>query len=173
MKLHLVAINEKLYTAGKNSFKEFPDVEIILGDILKVAEGCIVSPANSYGFMDGGIDRQYTEFFGLTPQQNIQERIARREEGYLPVGSAILVKTGHKKIPYMISSPTMISPGAVPASNTFYAMAAILNCYERNKQYIDKIYCPGLATGTGRVAPEIATDEMAHAYHKWLSVKCD
>jgi O-acetyl-ADP-ribose deacetylase (regulator of RNase III) len=85
----------------------------------------------------------------------------------IPVGASILVQTNHPKIPYMIAAPTMITPGAVPASHCFYAMIAILNAASRNHKVVKQVFCPGLATHTGRVAPEMAAEEMAKAYRKW------
>ena len=170
MKLHLVDINTDLITEWEKAFSEFENVTVQCADILTVAENTIVSPANSYGFMDGGIDRLYTDFFGLRPQTEIQQYIATREEGFLPVGAAVLVNTGHKKVPFMISAPTMMSLGAVPPSNCFYAMAAILFVADKHKKdKVTDIYCPGLATLTGRVAPDIAAVEMANAYRKWVN----
>ncbi len=36
----------------------------------------------------------------------------------------------------------------------------------QNRHVIKEVYCPGLGTGTGRVAPETAAKEMAAAYRK-------
>ena len=171
MNLNLVDINNELVDAWSREFSEFESVSVLQSDILKVAKNTIVSPANSYGFMDGGIDRMYTEYFGLLPQTMLQERIKHREEGYLPVGASILVHTGHQEIPYMIAAPTMITPSAIPPSNCFYAMAAVLQAAERNSKVVTDVYCPGLGTLTGRLDVDIAAKEMAHAYSKWLSIQ--
>lgn len=167
MELLLVAIDEDLALAWEDAFAAFPEVRILEGDILALAENTIVSPANSYGFMDGGIDRLYTDFFGLRPQTEVQERIARRPEGLLPVGAAELVETGHARIPFMIAAPTMVSPDPVDRANAFFAMSAVLQTAAKHPSLVRKVFCPGLATGTGRVAPEFAAEEMAHAYRKW------
>jgi len=167
MELWLVDKNPELIEAWQEKFEDFDDVYIECGDILDIAENTIVSPANSRGYMDGGIDLQYTNFFGLKPQQEIQELITLRAENCLPVGTAVLVKTGNEKIPYMISAPTMISPGPVNASNAFFAMSAILQVAHINQNIVKKVFCPGLATGIGRVPYENAAHEMAFAYRKW------
>lgn len=167
MELWLVDINSELVAAWKKAFAEFYEVQIRHDNILAVAENTVVSPANSYGFMDGGLDELYTNFFGLTPQTKLQAAIKHRPEGYLPVGSSILVHTGGDRIPYMICAPTMILPEPVPAHHSFYAMAAVLNAASRHSDIVKKVFCPGLATGIGRVAPEDAALEMANAYRKW------
>ncbi|MCP4351783.1 MAG: AraC family transcriptional regulator [Desulfobacterales bacterium] len=167
MELWLVDIDASLIKAWKSEFAGFEDVFIIEGDILQFAENTIVSPSNSYGFMDGGIDRLYTEFFGLKPQEEIQKQIQHRTEGYLPVGTALLVKTGNKKIPFMIAAPTMLSPGPVNSVNSFFAMSALLQIAHKNRNIVKKVFCPGLGTGIGRVLPNTAAWEMANAYRKW------
>ncbi len=169
MQLHLTDINPSLVRAWEQEFSDFPTVLVHEANILEIAENTIVSPANAYGFMDGGIDRLYTDHFGLRAQEEIQRHIESRDEGYLPVGAAVVVTTGHATVPYMISAPTMMSPEAVPASNCFYAMAAVLNAASRHSEVIESIYCPGLATGTGRVEESLAAAEMAKAYAKWQS----
>jgi O-acetyl-ADP-ribose deacetylase (regulator of RNase III) len=166
MRLHFVDCNPEIVRAWKNAFARHPEIDISEGDILTVATTCVVSPANSYGFMDGGIDAQYTQFFGLRPQTELQHHIATR--GELPVGASVVVRTGHGRIPYMICAPTMRTPGAVPKANAFYAMAAVLNAAARNHELLPDVFCPGLCTGTGRVSAADAASEMAHAYAKWL-----
>ena len=136
-------------------------------DILSIAENTMVLPANSYGFMDGGIDLVYTNYYSLQPQTEIQELIARREEDYLPVGAAVPVKIGHKKIPYVIAAPTMMMPGPVAPYHAFFAMSAILKTAYNNHTDVTIVFCPGLATGIGNVPPESVAKEMAHAYRKW------
>src|SRR5687767_4332480 len=99
MKLFLVDIQPLLVKAWRVEFNPFSDVEIICCDILEVAENTIVSPANGHGIMDGGIDLAYSDFFGPYMQDNVFEAISHCPEGYLPVGSAKLVDTGHSRIP--------------------------------------------------------------------------
>ena len=55
-RLHLVDLEDSLVQAWRAEFAAFPEVEVAEGDILAVARGAIVSPANSQGHMDGGID---------------------------------------------------------------------------------------------------------------------
>ena len=93
MNLHLVDINLTVVEAWRSAFRQYPEVSIQQENILAVAEGTIVSPANSYGFMDGGIDAVYLKFFGLRIQSAVQEAIARRPNGMLPVGACIVVRS--------------------------------------------------------------------------------
>lgn len=38
---------------------------------------------------------------------------------------------------------------------------------------IENVYCPGLATLTGMVPPELAANEMANAYRDWKQTRQD
>jgi O-acetyl-ADP-ribose deacetylase (regulator of RNase III) len=164
MHLWLVDINRELVDAWHKEFEGFKNVFIECADILEIAENTIVSPVNSFGFMDGGIDQQYTDYFGLKPQEEVQAMIRQLSDGYLPVGAAVLVKTGNKRIPYLISAPTMVTPGPVDVANVFFAMSAVLKVAYTNREFVNKVYCPGLATGVGCVLVDLAAKEMASAY---------
>jgi O-acetyl-ADP-ribose deacetylase (regulator of RNase III) len=166
MKLFLVDQQSELVAHWKKEFALFPEVSVVCGNILSLAHNAIVSPANSYGYMDGGIDELYVQYFGIQIQDRVQDAISRRQEGYLPVGASLVVKTGHPKIPYLVVSPTMIIPEPVPPSNCFFAMAATLSTVSRIAA-ITHLFCPGLATGTGQVPFDAAAEEMANAYSKW------
>ena len=167
MLLHFVDIELPVACALRRAFAAHSEVLVTNGDILAIAKNTIVSPANGYGIMDGGIDGAYTEYFGLRPQTELQTAIARRPNGILPVGASIVVRTGDNRIPYMICAPTMETPGPIPAQNCFYAMAAVLNAASRHVDLIEEVYCPGLGTNTGRVSAELAANEMEAAYRKW------
>jgi O-acetyl-ADP-ribose deacetylase (regulator of RNase III) len=167
MEIYLVDIEIELVESWKKEFYNFPEINIICGDILSLAENTIVSPANSYGYMDGGIDKLYIDYFGSQLQGIVVDAILRRQEGLLPVGASLIVPTTHEKVPYMIVSPTMEIPGPVNSPNCYHAMAATLRTAANNSKYVKKLYCPGLCTGTGRVPFDEAAKEMALAYKRW------
>jgi O-acetyl-ADP-ribose deacetylase (regulator of RNase III) len=171
VKLFLVDTNEELVRCWQQAFSAFSEVEIYCEDILEVAQNCIVSPGNSYGFMDGGIDLAYYNYFGSQIQIEVQQAITYRSAGFLPVGASILVTTGDRKIPYLIVAPTMEMPGSVRAENCYYAMLAVLQIAHRHCDRLQQVYCPGLGTGVGRVAPQAAAEEMAAAYRNWQERK--
>ena len=167
MILHLVDTNEALAAAWREAFAGFPEVDVECTDILSVAKHCIVSPANSLGFMDGGIDQQYLRLFGVAIQDRVQEAIARRPERQLPVGASLVVATGHLCIPYLIVAPTMTIPERVGAENAYRALRAVLRIVSVEPRVGQDVYCPGLATGVGMVPAEDAAEAMAEAYGDW------
>ncbi|HEX5219221.1 MAG TPA: macro domain-containing protein [Verrucomicrobiae bacterium] len=167
MRLHLIDSNEELVTAWTKRFATFPEVNIKHANILDVAENCLVSPANSHGFMDGGIDAAYCAFFGQQIERTMQDAIKQRPEGHLPIGASLVVRTSHTRVPFLIVAPTMVMPEAVESRNCYRAMRAVLRIGGTNPEVGRDIYCPGLATGVGAVPPEDAAVMMAEAYRDW------
>ncbi len=99
MKLSLVDNSPDVAESLRRAFLDYPEVVVAEGDILTVARCALVSPANSYGYMDGGIDRLYVAKLGADLQRRVLEAIDRESNGYVPVGSAVLVTTGNATIP--------------------------------------------------------------------------
>ena len=167
MRLHLVDCNEDIVTAWTKAFAQFPEVKVKRADILDVAEHCLVSPANSFGFMDGGIDAAYRVFFGAQIENTVQDAIKHRPEGHLPVGASLVVRTGHARVPFLIVAPTMLMPEMVESRNCYRAMRAVLRIADVDAEVVRDVYCPGLATGVGGVPPNNAAAMMAEAYRDW------
>jgi hypothetical protein len=64
IKLCLRDRNTTLVNAWEKEFDGYHDVEISCGNIFDIKADAIISPANSFGFMDGGIDLVYSEHYG-------------------------------------------------------------------------------------------------------------
>lgn len=107
MKIILCATQSHLATAWRDRIgsRLAATVRVVEGDILSLGVTAVVSPANSFGFMDGGLDALYTSFFGPQLQQRLQGMIREQAGGELLVGQALLVETGHPHIRWCISAP--------------------------------------------------------------------
>lgn len=167
--IHLRDLDVTLAAAWKHFFQDVADVEVSTGDIFGVQTDAIVSPANSFGFMDGGIDYAYSVHLGWHVQDRLQETLRRDFDGELPVGMAVLIATDHKDIPYLISAPTMRVPEDVSRTlNAYLAFRAALRVVVRaNRDHpgmITSVLCPGLGTATGGMAPELCAKQMHAAY---------
>lgn len=167
--LHLVDTSPDVVHELRRYFRGVGDVACSDGDILTVASNAIVSPANSYGLMDGGIDAVYSSFFGPRLQVAVQEAINRRPDGHLPIGASLAVRTGHERIPFVIVAPTMQTPEEVQSANCYRAMRAILRLMRAEPEIGREVFCPGLATGVGRVPPAEAAEQMFRAYNDWTT----
>jgi O-acetyl-ADP-ribose deacetylase (regulator of RNase III) len=155
--------------AWSSVFNGYSDIEISCGDIFDLKADAIVSPANSFGFMDGGIDLAYTRYFGQSLQNNLQKVIREEYYGELPVGNAVIIKTGNANIKYLISAPTMRIPQDISKTvNAYLAFRAALievkKFNEKNCNEINSILCPGLGTLTGNMPPRVCAVQMKKAY---------
>jgi len=136
-----------------------------------VTADAIVSPANSFGFMDGGIDAVYTYQLGPQVQERLRQRLTRDFHGELPVGQAVIVPTARREIPWCISAPTMRTPGIVAETPNAYlafraALIAVLAHNHDNQQPIRSILCPGLATAVGRMPVDRCARQMRAAWDR-------
>jgi hypothetical protein len=102
-------IDEEVVQSWKTHFKDVENVSISGGDIFELKADAIVSPANSFGYMDGGIDLVYIKRFGWELQTRLQSHLKEQHDGELPVGQATIVETFDSEIPFLISAPTMRS----------------------------------------------------------------
>src|SRR5579862_3319144 len=94
--IFLHTLDSEMAIAWRKEFAGVPEVLVVEGDILKGRCDAVVSPANSFGFMDGGIDLAYRRYFGIDLQARVQENIRTKFFGELPVGQATVVPTDHE-----------------------------------------------------------------------------
>jgi hypothetical protein len=68
-------IDHDVVRAWEKYFKGVANVRISHGDIFEKPADAIVSPANSFGYMDGGIDLVYLRRFGWELQTRLQAHL--------------------------------------------------------------------------------------------------
>lgn len=161
-------INPVLVEAWEDIFKEYENVTVLKGDITRVDCDAIVSPANSFGFMDGGVDYAISMRLGWDLQFELQRQIKVLPEGELLVGKSLILETGDEQIPYLISSPTMRVPMAYNIStsvNAYLAMKATIIAAKAHGK-IKYLAIPGFCTGVGGMMPIIAARQMHRAYEE-------
>jgi len=61
--LTLCDINADMTAAWLDKFSGVDAVEINLGDLLEIGADAVVSPANSFGDMSGGVDKRIDDYF--------------------------------------------------------------------------------------------------------------
>lgn len=183
MKIYLRDNNEGMTEAWKVWFKGLEDVEISQGDIFEGPKAhAIVSPANSFGFMDGGIDMAYSRKFGWDVQKRLQKILDEYHYGELPVGQAVILETKNDDYPWLVSAPTMRVP--LPVYNTLNAYLAFratliaVNSHNTGamrvrelaggqpskNDVIESIICPGLGTSVGQMPFNVCAKQMFYAY---------
>lgn len=171
--IQLRDISPAVVQAWEQHFSDCYDVEISCGDILELQADAIVSPANSFGYMDGGIDLVYSRAMGWHLQSQLQKLLKDQHFGELPVGQAVVLATGYGKAPHLISAPTMRVPAGISRTVNVYlafraALIAILKHNGEHPEPIRSVLCPGLGTGVGDMPPERAARQMRLAYNSVL-----
>lgn len=182
MKLILSALDHRLVDAWRAGFEGVEAVEVHHGSILDLDCDALVSPANSYGIMDGGIDQAYVDHFGVGVQDRTRLAILKRHHGELLVGAADIVETGAERPRWMIAAPTMRVPMALGRETVapYLAMRAALLLARHGAfpdgplagqpvaDHVKTLAFPGLGTGVGRVPPETCARQMRAAVEEHL-----
>lgn len=154
MKIIVRDLNSAVVEAAKSAGLD-AEVESITAAPAK----SVVSPANSFGFMDGGVDYAYSQYFGWGLQDRVQQKISEYPFGELLVGQAFVISTKNETIPNLIVAPTMRVPKIIhdPADIMLATRAAVAAAHDAG---ISEIVFPGMGTGCGQVRPEVAAAAM-------------
>jgi O-acetyl-ADP-ribose deacetylase (regulator of RNase III) len=167
--------NPLVINALRSRFKDSaPECRFVVGDITEQPSGTYVSPANTTGNMDGGLDKLYAELFPHI-QSTVYRVIEEQYGGELTIGNAIMLPTHDEKHPYIIFAPTVEHPGISATSDgIFRAARAIfrkaagnnikMEKIERPDRLIQTLLVPGIGTGYGNVAPEISAQQVHNGY---------
>jgi len=169
--LVLVDKNPALTAAWEEAFADFDDVRVLCGDFFAEDACALVSPANSFGFMDGGLDAAISEVVGRHLERRVQAAIVDAHRGELAIGQALTVDTDHKRWPRLIVAPTMRVPGKLSQQsvNAFLAMRALLVEAERQRREgrpMQKLVVPGLCSGIGGMTPRKVAMQMRLAFNE-------
>src|SRR5262245_64043431 len=169
-KMLLIDRSELLVRHWREQFADCPAVEAIAGDYFHRPADAIVSPANSFGIMDGGLDLAIRDQLGFAVERKLQEVIVEKYHGEMPVGCAEVVETNDPRWRYLIAAPTMRVPEPIPYTiHAYLAFRAVLMAaasFNRRsgKREIDSVVCCGLGTGIGKVDPNKCARQMRAAY---------
>lgn len=181
MKLFLRDRNPAMLLAWQEFFGKEKDIDVTIGDIFD--EGpwldaeAIISPANSWGFMDGGIDFVYSSYFGWGASDKLREEIWANYGGEVLVGQAVLIDMRNtskdqkiidriNRTPYLISAPTMRVPMNVSGTvNAYLAFNAALKLAKKNN--IKSMLCPGLGTAIGQMPHRNCACQMYEAWRHY------
>jgi O-acetyl-ADP-ribose deacetylase (regulator of RNase III) len=177
--LVLCAIEEPLARAWDAAVGERSDVNVHRGSTLETGADAVVSPANSYGWMRGGVDAVYAAAFPSIEQQ-VRSAVLAYTGGELPVGQALIVPTGAVSPAWLISSPTMREPGELLPPDTvhpYLAARAVFLLWRDGRlederpvrDVVHTIALPGLGTGIGGVAPETCARQVMAAWDEVLA----
>ena len=157
-------------SAWQTAFEDIPCVTALEADYFSETADAMVSPANSFGIMDGGLDLAIRDHLGVSTQKSVQEAILEHHHGELPIGAAVIVETGHKRWPFLVAAPTMRIPENVSnTTNACVAFRAVLLAVRKHNENangpkIHSLLCPGLGTGIGGLEATRCAVQMRMAY---------
>jgi len=167
--LVLTAVERPLLEAWQRFCGDLPFVRSHFGSIFEVECEAVVSPANSFGFMDGGLDLLYSRHFGWGVQERFQKIIRDEHGGELLVGAAAIVSTKDVRIPFIFAAPTMHVPMILRDSiNPYLAARAVLSLWKYGlfpdgtpiRERVQTIAFPGMGTGIGQVGFDVCAHQM-------------
>lgn len=177
LKIYLCDFSTSMCNAWRKSLKEADGYH----DNIEVFEGSfhdfmtthpdidgIVSPANSYGLMDGGYDKSIIEWFGTETMQAVQTAIIKEWFGEQPVGSCLVVPvpTNVAYGQFILHTPTMRVPSIIEDPEVVYhctrscVMAAL-------KAEFNSIVVPAFGSCCGKVPHNMLADYMERAFYSF------
>jgi O-acetyl-ADP-ribose deacetylase (regulator of RNase III) len=184
--LVLVDLQGDLCQEFERHFNGLDKVSVHHGSFTEVDFDCMVSAANSFGLMDGGVDGAITMHFGEQLQNRVQEHIIKQYHGEQPVGTSFIINANEEIVEgqnkYVAHTPTMRIPMDIRhTENVYQAMRAMLiEVHKFNNELdfgfegplnrINTVACTGLGTFCGRVPSASAAKQMRLAYDNYLNV---
>jgi O-acetyl-ADP-ribose deacetylase (regulator of RNase III) len=181
MIIKFISLNKEWVDCMKEYFKNTALVIVDSADIREIPREntCFVSPANSLGFMDGGIDlilsREIMPGIESKVKKRIQELniISSMGRPYLPIGSVIAVP--HDLKTHLIVTPTMFLPHDVRGTqNAYWSFFAALImwrklCSQKNKRF--NLVVTSHCCGVGRMSASDSATQMKRAYDDFIQGK--
>ena len=168
MKIYLLDINEEITRAWQLYFAGIPDVKVVRDDFTHFMNSfdveCVVSPANSYGLMDGGYDAAISAYFGEELIPCVQSFIRKNFACEQPVGTSFIIDIpkSNKKL---IHTPTMRVPSLIREPMIVYqCMRTTLLCANQNN--IASIVIPAFGGQCGGLQPHTIAFLMREAFNQ-------
>jgi O-acetyl-ADP-ribose deacetylase (regulator of RNase III) len=173
MKIYLLSMNRAATSNWHKHFANEPNVKVVCSDFIQFMKStsveCVVSPANSFGLMDGGYDEAITAWFGDQLQERVQQYIIDELRGEQIVGTSFIIDAG-KDNQYLIHTPTMRIPSKILEPQIIYScMRSCLSTAIDNN--ISSIVIPAFGGTTGRVPYDMVADLMYKAYYQICNPK--
>ncbi|MEV4517580.1 macro domain-containing protein [Dactylosporangium sp. NPDC049525] len=170
LRVVLSDVNAKVVQAWQSAFADTAEVTIVKGSILDQRVDAWVSPTNSQGRMDGGVDAVIKRHLGAGIQLRVQRAIRDGFAGSLPIGSAVCVPSGAANPTFLISTPTMTQSvqNVRETLNVALACAAAFQAIHLQNAVapgsITSVALVGMGAATGKVPPQVCANLMWAGY---------
>ncbi|WP_051533564.1 macro domain-containing protein [Anaerovibrio sp. RM50] len=171
MKVYLLDQHTKTVDMWKLYFGEYREVVPVCDNFAHFMDNtdieCVVSPANSYGLMDGGYDLAISKYFGWELQKKVQQYILDYYYGEQPVGTSFIIETGLRGI-QLIHTPTMIIPSKIKDPLVIYQCMRT-SLITALKNGIKSIVIPAFGGGCGYVSTQLLCEMMYEGYKQVMN----
>jgi len=166
MKIYLLDRNKEMIKSWKMYFDRIENVEIVHDEFANFMNThkveCVVSPANSFGLMDGGYDLAITEWFGYELMERVQRYIEENFYGEQPVATSFSIYTGYKQVK-LIHTPTMREPESIKEPLVIYqCMRTTL--MEAIRCNFESIVIPAFGGGCGQLNYDLIAKMMYQGF---------
>lgn len=169
IKIYLLDRNIDMCSAWKVKFGAERNVEVVFAEFTdfmrRYKVDGVVSPANSFGIMDGGYDEAIISWFGPKLMARVQQYILDNFYGEQPVASSFVVSADDSV--KLIHTPTMRYPGVMrdPAL-VYHCMRSSL--IAATKSGLTAIVVPAFGAATGCVEYGTVAEMTYRAYKQLL-----
>lgn len=171
---HLRDLNPEVVKAFNQFFSRGGRVEISEGDVMDLDTTAIITPANSFGIMEGGLGDCLNKISQGKLENRIRKMIQDKHAGEMPVGQAEIIKSGMDKPQFVVVAPTVRVPirQTNTNTNTYLATRAALRSLaaymrevnENGGAKIESVALVGMGTGGAKCPPAVAAFQMYEAY---------
>ena len=164
----LLAMKPELADAFAQAFSGADRVEIARTDFVSFMDAHprvsgIVSTANSFGLMTGGLDKAMRDYFGKSLQDAARLRIQTEWFGEQPMGTCMAVDIPGRPGTMLLHTPVMRTPARIQDPTLVYTcMRAVLITALRLN--LDSLLIPAFGGGTGRIPDHVIAHYMRRAW---------
>lgn len=170
MKIYLLDIDKSMTDEWEKEFGNDYGIEIVndnfkhFMDTHEDIDG-IVSPANSFGIMDGGYDKAIINYLGENAQTNVYTILDLLFDGYQPIGTSCPISFYKYTI---LHTPTMRYPEEIIDKRVIFdCMYNCLVCAK--KANLKSIVIPAFGACTGKVPRSTVAKLMHLAYDVFIN----
>lgn len=159
MKIILCAIDKPLLYAFQSHCGDLPNVTVFEGSVFDCGAQFVVTPGNSFGFMDGGLDLEVATRWPHAATKIRKIAMA----GEILVGQALQCLLLDDPFFSVVYAPTMRVPMRLPSDtvNPYLATRGALRSSAYDVQF--SMAFPGMGTGVGQVGPVRCAKQMGQA----------
>ena len=162
---NICCLHQETIDAFAGVFNDKPNFNVLKRNILQFPEAdCIVSPGNSYGMMDGGVDRTINYNLNYISKSKVKPIIKKYFAGEQPVGTCFIVTTDSRHYKHLAHCPTMRCPRNIQGRDNAYIAFRALLCSLRKHPNIKTVLMTPFCTGAGEMRPMTSAHQMKLAY---------